>query len=815
MMFDLLYIRHHGKMLPLTDLFFVLMCLAFLFCLPSELFRSPTSYVVEASNGELLSASIAKDGQWRFPAADSVPDKFAKCLIAFEDKRFYRHPGVDPMAMARAMRQNWTSGSVVSGGSTISMQVIRLSRRESRTIWQKVIEVVMALRLEFSHSKEDILGLYAANAPFGSNVVGLDAASWRYFGRSAARLSWGEMATLAVLPNSPSLIHPGKNTERLIKKRNDLLDKIARLKIIDEATAELSKLEPIPGKPLPLPQDAIHLLNRFKSEKEGLDGKGIQVKSTRIISTIDYELQLHINTLLKRYNNRYRANDINNIAALVLDVRTGRVLSYVGNNYQPELKELESHVDMIRAARSPGSTLKPLLYASMLNEGFILPQTLVPDIPTQISGYTPQNYDLGYDGAIPADKALSRSLNIPAVKMLQSYKYQRFYDKLKQLGFTSLNKPADHYGLSLILGGSEVTMWDLANAYMGMARSLNHYNEYKGRYNPHDYDAPVYVQRESGERGERGERLGGERDTRFDSYETQLTSVIDHGSIWNTFNAMEELMRPGEEGIWEQFSSSQRLAWKTGTSFGFRDAWAIGLTPDHVVCVWVGNADGEGRPGLTGIDAAAPVMFDIFKQLPVSKWFKIPQNKLKKLLVCKKSGYKAGEYCVDKVQQLVSPAGEKTRLCPYHVLVHLDRTGTQRVTDACEPTVNMVHKPWFVLPPAMEYYYKIKNSDYKELPPFKTGCGTEGSGAAMEMIYPKNYASVYIPLEFDGSRGKVVLNATHRSANTEIYWHIDNEYIGTTQVYHQLAVSPPPGRHTLTLVDEHGERLVQVFTVLQ
>lgn len=815
-MFDLLYIRHRGKMLPIADAACVVLLFLFLFSLPGQLFTSPTSYVITASNGELLSASIAKDGQWRFPAADTVPDKFAKCLIAFEDKRFYTHPGVDPIAMARAMRQNLKSGSVVSGGSTISMQVIRLSRRESRTFWQKMIEVILAVRLELSASKADILGLYAANAPFGSNVVGLDAASWRYFGRSAARLSWGEMATLAVLPNSPSLIHPGKNTERLIKKRNDLLDKIARLKIIDQATAELSKLEPIPGKPLPLPQHAVHLLNRFKSEYNEHSNGYDKSAPTRITSTIDYELQININALLKRYNNRYRANDINNIAALVLDVRTGKVLSYVGNNYQPEQKELESHVDMVRAARSPGSTLKPLLYASMLNEGFILPQTLVPDIPTQISGYTPQNYDLGYDGAIPADKALSRSLNIPAVKMLQNYKYQRFYDKLKKLGFTSLNKPADHYGLSLILGGSEVTMWDLAKAYMGMARSLNHYNEYKGRYNPHDYDAPVYVQGEPSERGERGERGAHlERDVRFDQYETQLTSVIDHAAIWNTFNAMEELMRPGEEGLWEQFSSSQRLAWKTGTSFGFRDAWAIGLTPNHVVCVWVGNADGEGRPGLTGIDAAAPVMFDIFKQLPVSKWFKIPQNKLKKLLVCRKSGYKAGEYCVDKVQQLVSPAGEKTRICPYHVVVHLDRTGTQRVTDACEPTVNMVHKPWFVLPPAMEYYYKIKNSDYKELPPFKTGCGDEGSGTTMEMIYPKNYASVYIPLEFDGGRGKVVLNATHRSANTKIYWHIDNEYIGTTQVYHQLAVSPPPGRHTLTLVDEHGERLVQVFTVLQ
>lgn len=800
MRFDLLQINPHGKMLPIIDAVCLLLLLAFLLSLPSKLFTSPTSYVLEASNGELLSAAIAKDGQWRFPAADTVPDKFAKCIIAFEDKRFYHHPGVDPLAMGRAIKLNIKAKGIVSGGSTLTMQVIRLSRRESRTIFQKVIELLLAFRLELLNSKEEILKLYAANAPFGSNVVGLDAASWRYFGRTAAALSWGEMATLAVLPNSPSLVHPGKNSPRLIKKRNDLLDKMAKMGMIDVQTAQLSKLEPIPGKPLQLPQYAPHLLNRFKGEYAALSRSGDAVKSTRIVTTLNHDIQLKVNTILKRYNNRYRANDINNIAALVLDVKKGTVISYVGNIYQPEIAELESHVDMVKALRSPGSTLKPLLYGSMLNDGFILPKTLIADIPTQIGGYSPQNYDLGYDGAIPADQALSRSLNIPAVKMLQNYKYQRFYDKLKQMGISTLHRAADHYGLSLILGGSEVTMWDLTKTYMGMARTLNHFNDFKGRYNPHDYDAPVYIDVN--------------RDTRFDKFETQVTSVLDFGAIWNTFNAMEELMRPGEEGLWEQFSSSQRLAWKTGTSFGFRDAWAIGLNPDYVVCVWVGNADGEGRPGLTGIDAAAPVLFDIFKLLPAGKWFEKPANQLKNILVCSKSGYKAAEYCTEKVIQQVSPSGEKTGLCPYHKMIHLDRTGTYRVTDDCESPSMMQHQSWFILPPAMEYYYKIKHSDYKDLPPFNAGCNDGGGNYVMDMIYPKHNASIYIPIEFDGTRGKVVLNATHRHSGVKIHWHIDSEYVATTKDYHQLAVSPPPGKHTLTLVDENGERLVQVFTVL-
>ncbi|TDG36055.1 penicillin-binding protein 1C [Pedobacter changchengzhani] len=782
----------HNKAIFISDAICLVLLMLFLFCLPTKLFKSPTSYVIEASNGNLLSASIASDGQWRFPLADSVPVKFKDCIIAFEDKRFYSHFGVDFIAMSRAMKQNFKAKGIVSGGSTLTMQIIRLSRQKNRTVWQKFLEIILAFRLEIRYSKEEIIGLYAANAPFGSNVVGLEAASWRYYGRNAKTLSWGEMATLAVLPNSPSLVHPGKNAVRLIKKRNDLLDKLVQLKYIDQTTANLSKLEPIPGKPIALPQDAPHLLNRFKVERLAL-----KVNSTRITTTLNQDIQLKVNSILTRYNNRYRANDINNIAALVLDARTGEVVSYVGNIYQPENAALESHVDMIKAPRSPGSTLKPFLYASMLTDGFLLPHTLVPDVPTQISGYAPQNYDLGYDGAIAADKALSRSLNVPAVKMLQQYKYQRFYDKLKKMGIGTLNQPADHYGLSLILGGSEVTMWDLANTYMGMVRTLDHFNTYKGLYNAHDYDQANYIKPK--QKPEKDE---------------QLNSYIDHGSIWATFNAMEEVMRPGDEGLWEQFSSSQRVAWKTGTSFGFRDAWAVGLTPNYVVCVWVGNADGEGRPGLVGIEAAAPVLFDIFRLLPNGKWFETPKSKLKKIKVCKQSGYKAGDYCTDVTEELVPFGGEKTVVCPFHKLIHLDRTGKYRVTDQCESVSNMQHKNWFILPPAMEYYYKIKNSDYKDLPPFMAGCDANGSTNIMELIYPKNDAVVYIPLELDGTRGKIVLNVAHRNPRSKIFWHIDGEFIATTINYHQLAVSPPPGKHTLTLVDENGERLVQVFTVL-
>ncbi len=771
---------------------FSILLIWFWFSLPKPLFKSPTSYVIEANNGELLSASIAKDGQWRFPLNDSVPNKFIKCITTFEDKRFFYHPGIDPFSFTRAIIQNIKNKKVVSGGSTLTMQVIRLSRGKKRTFYQKLIEIILSFRLELTFSKKEILSLYAANAPFGSNVVGLDAAAWRYFGRNAKQLSWAEMATLAVLPNAPSLVHPGKNREVLLSKRNSLLEKLLQEKIIDKNTKDLAELEPIPLEPVSLPTNAPHLLNRFKADFNDKD-----FKSTRIKTTLKANLQLNVASILKRYHQQFKANGINNAAALVLDVKTGNTLAYVGNVYEPSDPEMESYVDMIGALRSPGSTLKPFLYASMMTDGFLLPNTLIPDVPTQIGGYTPQNYDLGYDGAVPASKALSRSLNIPAVKMLQKYKYERFYSQLQKVGIHSLTNPPDFYGLSMILGGCEVSMWELAGAYASMARSLNHFSQHPNQYDPADYHEPNYIKQKS----QKEQNL-------------EKSSVADYGSLYYTFMAMQEVMRPGEELLWEQFSSSKKIAWKTGTSFGFRDGWAIGLTPDFVVCVWVGNADGEGRPNLTGIQTAAPILFDIFDLLPEKRDFTIPYKNLVKTDVCKISGFRAGEYC-DKRTTYMPISALKTEICPYHQLIHLDATQKYQVTSACESPELMVHKNWFVLPPSMEYYYKVRNRDYQTLPPLSPKCINESDNMrTMELIYPKNNALVYIPLEIDGIRGKVIFNVAHRNQKSKIYWSIDNEFITTTQDFHQIAVSPKAGKHTLTLVDDNGNRLVQVFTVL-
>ena len=791
--FSTIYYRfaHFKKRTKIFLLLLVIFLTWFWFALPDPLFSTPTSYVIEDYKGELLGATIATDGQWRFPYNDAVPEKFAACIVTFEDKRFYYHPGVDILAMGRALRQNMRSSKTVSGGSTLTMQVMRLSRNKHRNIFQKLIESILAVRLEVAYSKKHILALYASNAPFGSNVIGLDAASWRYYGRSPDQLSWGEMASLAVLPNSPALVYPGKNRTELLRKRNLLLDKLLAQKKIDASTCELSKLEPLPDEPKPLPQIAPHLLQRFKKETK-------EKTNTLTRTTIHADLQKNIARIVEQYHHTYKGNGINNICALVLDIETGSALAYAGNAYHPEYPDLQSHVDVIRSPRSPGSALKPLLYACMLNDGLLLPNSLVPDIPTQIGGYTPQNFDRDYDGAVPASKALSRSLNIPAVRMLRDYKYPRFYEALKKSGITTLNRSADTYGLSLILGGCEVTPWDIAGMYASLARSLNHSKKNKGKIFQQDFHAPVYIPNQQ---------------PNTPAAKT-ATNYLDPTSIWYMFQAMEEVMRPGEEGLWKQFSSSQRIAWKTGTSFGFRDAWAIGVTPRYVIAVWVGNGNGEGRPGLIGVQMAAPVMFDILKTLPASQWFAEPEINRVPVAVCRQSGFRANKDCADIDTIYTSLNGINSPLCPYHSIIHLDATQQYRVTEACVSPSSMVHKSWFILPPSMEWYYKRRHFDYQSPPSYKSGCGIIENRKVMELIYPEPNAKIYVPVELNGERGKAIFTAAHQKTDAKIFWHLDDEYIGTTTHFHQMALSPSPGKHFITLVDASGERLTRQFEVL-
>ena len=775
----------YTKTHKIKSVIILLIFMAYYFSLPKKLFKDPTATVITSKNKELLGAQIASDGQWRFPQNDTVPEKFKTCILQFEDEYFKFHPGFNPISIFKALRDNLKSGNVKRGGSTLTQQVIRLSRKnQKRSYFEKAIEIILATRLEFRASKNKILAYYSSNAPFGGNVVGLDAASWRYFNRNPHELSWAESALLAVLPNAPSLIYPGKNHEQLLKKRNLLLKKLFQNKAIDELTYQLSIAEPIPEKPYPLPQIAPHLLQKVSKLHNG----------KRVRTSVDVHLQKSINALVESHYNQLSQNGIYNAAVLVLDVKTRKVLAYVGNT--PTDKAHEKDVDIMDKPRSTGSILKPFLYTAMLDAGDILPNTLVADVPTQFGSYNPENYSKTYDGAVPASRALSRSLNVPSVRMLQAFGLDRFHHYLKALHLKDLKYDANHYGLSLILGGAESNLWDLCKNYAALSSTLNHFSESSSEYFSNEFCEPTFLASETIDFGKK----------------MNEKTLFDAASIYLTYESMKEVNRPEGDENWEFFDGSKQIAWKTGTSFGFRDAWAIGTTKDYVVGVWVGNADGEGRPGLVGVQAAAPLLFDVFEVLPRSDWFSKPFDEMQEVEICKKSGYRASQNCDDVEMTYIQLSGLKTKACPFHIMVHVDATETYQVNASCEDLGQIRNQSWFVLPPLMAYYYKTKNPFYKPLPKFRSDC-LGNSAITMEFIYPEEDNHIFLAKDFDGKPNGLILKIAHSKPEATLFWYLDETFMGSTKDIHELALMPREGAHIITVVDEFGNEVKRKMTI--
>lgn len=736
---------------------------------PSRLFHEPHSTVLLDHRGELLSARIATDGQWRFPEADSIPLNLRQAILQFEDAYFYWHPGVNPVSMLRALWQNLRAGHTVSGGSTISMQVIRLSRQgQQRTYLEKLLEMYMALRLEFSYTKDEIMAMYISHAPYGGNVVGAEAASWRYFHRPLHRLSWAEASTLAVLPNAPSLMHPGRNREALRTKRDRLLQKLMANEIIDSTTYSLALMEPLPDEPQPLPGDAFHLLDfACLSGKEGL----------RVRCSVDGELQRALAGKLDRYVKLLAQNEVHNACALIVSLETGEVKAYVGNATVPGTRS--PYVDIIHAPRSSGSILKPFLYGVAVEEGMIHTASMLRDVPVTIGTFSPENFDNEFEGVVPAGEALARSLNIPATLLLRDYGIAPFHEDLGKLGFTTVTRPAGNYGLTLILGGAEACLWDLARAYTHQAMALR--------------NATGMTADSTGLKLWPGESFPAPQKT------------IDAGAWWLISEALTDVQRPDLNKDWKHFSSSRKIAWKTGTSHGFRDAWAVGYDGGYLVAVWIGNADGEGRPGLTGTSTAAPLMFEAFQLLPRSPWFLKPEGHLRYTDLCAVTGMAPSPFCpVKKAEAPMNARAPGGFVCTAHQHILLNEQG-ERVYHDCA-TGQPRDTTWFSLDPVAGYFYKQKHANYKPLPAFASEC-EQGTEETLAIIYPAQGTDIILPRDFDGQFERLQFRAAHTQPQATLFWHLDESYIGSTKGSHQLITDVPIGLHTLLVMDERGNKV--------
>lgn len=779
-----------GRAFALVLIIFLMF--VFLVRLPRPLFDVPYATLIEAQDNRLLDVTIAHDHQWRFPPLDSIPIKFKTASLLYEDEYYNYHPGINPVSLFRALRQNISSGEIVSGGSTISMQTIRMALgNKQRTYRQKIVEILLSLKLELRYSKKTIFEYYANHAPFGGNIVGLSAASWRYFSRPPHKLSWGEVAALAILPNNPSGIFPGNNQKALIEKRDKLLDKICERGYFSLEELKLYKAEAIPTNIKALPNHTPHLLQRAISE--GMAGESIK-------TTIDYELQKKATIAVKKHNAKMSLNQINNAAALVLEVKTGNVLAYIGNT--ATTASHGKYVDIITANRSPGSLLKPLLYAAALDEGLLLPQQLVQDVPIYYNGFIPKNFDRKFRGVIPADKALSSSLNVPFVHLLIDYDYKRFYHLLKKIGYTNLNQPPDHYGLSLILGTAETSLWGLTAIYAGLARVYLSYHELplNSGYSHSDYHSNHYI------------KPAVKTNKESQGNNSGLLSVE---AIEATFKAMQQLKRPEQESGWESFLSRKKIAWKTGTSYGFKDAWAIGLNSEYVVGVWVGNADGEPRSDLVGVRAAAPLLFDLFRLLDGTSIVQnTPMGSPEQ--VCLLSGMLAKEICNPQVSQaLTDDFVLKAKKCTYHVSLKLNQEETHQVDSNCHDVFDMVSKDYFVLTPIQSWYYKKYHPNYEMPPPFLSSCKEKIVTSKIQILYPQKNATIAIPKGQGGEPGEVVFQAALQNPKGKVYWHLDQTFIGVTEQNHQLSLNATSGEHVLTLVDNFGNEIQRSFRVVE
>jgi len=479
---------------------------------------------------------------------------------------------------------------------------------------------------------------------------------------------------------------------------------------------------------------------------------------------------------------------------VVLRVDDGSVDAYVGNVPAGGAGfRAASWVDCAAAPRSSGSILKPFLYAAMLDSGELTPARLVPDIPTRIGSYSPENNLKSYVGAVRADEALARSLNVPFVRLLRGYGVERFASLLKRLGFSTLNRAAADYGLTLILGGAETTLLDAAAAYAALARIAK-----SGTGTQPDPDAMPFI-------GASWHKASPATENRYDP-------PFSAGAAWLTLEALVNVARPGDEASWQEYASTRRVAWKTGTSFGSRDAWAIGVTTEYVVAVWAGNADGEGRPELKGTDAAAPLLFNVFQTLPRSAWFEEPRAGLRYETVCSSSGFITGPDCAETSRALVPANAVTDASCPYCTLVHLSEDGAYRVRAEAAVGLGVRTERRFVLPPAMEWYYSRSTIGYRPLPPWAPGMAGSESGT-VEFIAPEEGASIFVPIELDGNPGMAVFRAVHRDAGARLFWHLDGDYLGETQGDHRVQARPAPGPHELVVMDQYGSSAARHFEV--
>lgn len=588
---------------------------------------------------------------------------------------------------------------------------------------------------------------------------------------------------LAVLPNAPGLISPDSHSRLLTAKRNRLLKKLLEMGVIDAESYQLALLEEVPPGSRPFRMSAPHLSQWLKDS---------YAKNGGIIrTTINAPIQQWVEDLVKQHLHYLESQGIRNGAVLVAETKSGKIRAYVGSQDFWDSNNL-GQVDGVRAPRSSGSILKPFLYALSIDEGLILPQTVLKDVPTYFGAFSPSNASGTYSGMVTAKHALVHSLNVPAVRLLNRYGLHDFYSFLKTAGITTLFRTADDYGLPLILGGAEVTLWDMARLYRGLG-------------NRGQFDDLIILS----DNRKPGTAPAG-----------QSSAFISPMSCYLTLNMLSDLARPGSEYYWEQYQDQRRIAWKTGTSYGQRDAWAIGVSPQWTIAVWVGNFDGEGNANLMGSRCAGPLLFDIFNTLPASpelSWFPKPEDgEIQPVTICSETGYRAGNDCPNTIIVEAPRFMKPLKVCPYHKRLYVSGDERFQVCSLCWKNGDYHAKSFLVYPPDVAQYLRQQGQIVTMLPPHKPDCPAQSDENPLTIVYPGQNAHLWLPRDFGGTLQKVILRAAHRLPHTTVFWYLDNSYLGETSERHELAAALTAGWHTLKVIDETGkDDLIRFYVEMQ
>ena len=702
------------------------------------------SKVVLDRKGEILSVFLNNEEEFHIKYDGEVPETLKTAVINYEDKKFYSHSGVDYPRILKSFFNNMT-GRKKMGASTISMQVVKLLEPKKRTYFNKLVEVVKAYKLESEFSKEEILKIYLNNVPYGSNIVGYSGAIKMYFNKEVKDLSYAEATLLAVLPNSPGILNLKKNNDKLETKRNRLLKTLLDRKLIDERQYKFSLLEKFPNKiyyyEKKAPQFSIFLKNRYPEKI--------------IKSTLDYNLQKKLEKIVHDYSNAMKDVGINNAAVLVVNNKTKEVLAYVASQDFYD-KRNNGEIDGLQAKRSPASLLKPFLFALSIDDGLIVPDSIYPDVPIYFGNFYPKNSTNTFTGMVKIEEALIKSLNIPFVKLLSDYGVDRFYYFLEN----NDNYPEDRfdkYGLSLILGTREMRPVDIGKLYIGLAN----YGKVSNLKYTLTEDKPKEYQQ------------------------------FSRGASYLTLDTLSKVVRPGNEKL---YSEQRPISWKTGTSYGMKDAWSVGVSPDYTVLVWLGNFNQKSIFSLSGVETAGNLLFKVFNIVDInSKTFEKPTDDLKEIEIDEKTGYRKF-YDVESKKVFYPKDAKLLRISPYYKKIFVDENDME--IDSRSPNFDK-RKEKIVIE------YPIEVSNYF----FLNGVRENKN---VKIAYPVQNLNIFVPKDFDGY--KKVAMKLYNPNNEYVYWYLDEDYVGYSnekEKFFELDI----GKHKLTIITENGAREEVKFNI--